>query len=119
MRADHAYARGAGSPPPSYNRDMRVPTSRLADTADANHWDVAAPCSALRGELLHAGVGPLLLVGVEVSQFVVAPHASYASSAVPAEREFPWARVVGIHAVGIALLIVIAHLTAAGRAAQR
>lgn len=102
--------------------------------ADPNHTDVADLRGALRGELLHAGVGLLVLLAVEVlnvfkplgvtaygrrrvSQIVFAPHApDDASSAVPAARAFPWARVVGVHAIALALLFVIAHLAGGGLA---
>ena len=90
---------------------------------------------ALRGELLHAGGGLLVLLLIEalnvykprgmtaygrrkVSQ-VVAPPYSTADARSGSGQKSPagtprWVRVVGIHAIGLALLALVVHLSGGG-----
>jgi hypothetical protein len=102
--------------------------------ADTDHPDVGDLRAALRGELLHAGVGLLVLLFVEalnvfkpvgltaygrhqVAHDVFAPRVSedagWDRTADPAKAP-RWARVVAIHAIALALLFVITHLAGGG-----
>jgi hypothetical protein len=90
---------------------------------------------ALRGELLHAGAGVLLLLAIQalnvykpqgmtaygrrrVSQFTLPLRST--DDARPGPRLGAisgtprWVQVVGIHAIGLALLFVVLHLTGGG-----
>lgn len=89
---------------------------------------------ALRGELLHAGVGVLLLLGIQAlnvykPQGVTAygrhrttPSTSTSPSASSAEpaavgaitRTPRWVQIVGIHAVVLAILVVVFHVAGGG-----
>ncbi|HWO88934.1 MAG TPA: hypothetical protein VNL98_07275 [Gemmatimonadales bacterium] len=83
-----------------------------ADSAITNVRDVSY--SALRGELLHAGVGLVILLGITTLN-VCRPR-----GLTPFGREVPekrprWARLVWIHAAAWLLLLqIIAHVVAGG-----
>lgn len=91
--------------------------------------------AALRGELLHAGVGLLVLLAIEAlnvfkpqgltaygmrrSTPVATPSVDVAGDPPPRDREHGsgvpmWVRVLGAHAVGVAALVVILHLVSGG-----
>ncbi len=98
--------------------------------------DIGGLRGGLRGELLHAGVGLLVLLTIEVlnvykpvgmtaygrrkaSQVAVRSGSiddarSGSSRGSVATRTPRWVRVVGIHAVGLALLFVVMHLVGGG-----
>jgi len=103
--------------------------------ADASRPDVAGLRGALRGELLHAGVGLLVLLVIDALNVCKpkgmtaygrrrASEASLVSSSTDVGRYAPsvtsatgtprWVRVVGLHAVGVAALFVIMHLFGGG-----
>ena len=105
----------------------------VAATTDSG--DVSELRGALRGELLHAGVGVVLLLAIQmlnvykpqgmtaygrqrVSQVALPTRstddASLTPSRGPASRTPRWVQVVGFHAIGLALLFVIFHLTSGG-----
>jgi len=90
---------------------------------------------ALRGELLHAGVGVVVLLAIQMLNvykpqgmlpFARQKTSEAASPARPTEaasirpdrrptgRTPRWARVVGLHAIGLALLFVVFHFTTGG-----
>jgi hypothetical protein len=90
---------------------------------------------ALRGELLHAGVGVLLLLGIQALNVYkpqgmtaygrrIVPQVTSPSRPTDDARPAPvlgaitgtprWVKVVGIHAIGLALLFVALHLTGGG-----
>ncbi len=96
--------------------------------AETDGADVGGLRGALRGELLHAGVGLLVLLVIEVLN-VYKPQGltAYGRRRVPqAALSFRghgrastthtprWVRVVGIHAIGLVLLFVIMHLAGGG-----
>jgi hypothetical protein len=97
--------------------------------------DVAALRGGLRGELLHAGVGLMVLFviewlnvhkprGMTAYGLRKVPHGVVAASVeANAEASLAWAsmtktplwvKVVGLHAVGLAVALVIAHLVGDG-----
>lgn len=104
--------------------------------ADTDTADLGGLRSGLRGELLHAGVGLLVLLAIEVlnvykpvgmtaygrrkaSQVAVRSgsigDARPAPSRGPAATTTPlWVRVVGIHAIGLVALFVVMHLVGGG-----
>jgi hypothetical protein len=103
--------------------------------ADASSADVGGLRGALRGELLHAGVGLLVLLGIEALNVYKpkgmtaygrrrASETASVSRSPDVGRSAPspalatgtprWARVVGFHAVGLAALFVILHLVGRG-----
>jgi hypothetical protein len=105
----------------------------VAATTDSGN--VSDLRGALRGELLHAGVGVVLLLAIQmlnvykpqgmtaygrqkVSQVALPTRstddASLKPSRGPASRTPRWVQVVGFHAIGLALLFVIFHLTSGG-----
>jgi hypothetical protein len=96
--------------------------------------NVAALHAGLRGELLHAGVGILILFVIEGLNFYKpsgmtaygrrkAPLGAIAT-AVPDPDARPawgwasqmpgWVRVLALHAIGLALLLMILHITGGG-----
>jgi hypothetical protein len=96
--------------------------------AETDSADVGGLRAALRGELLHAGVGLLVLLVIEVLN-VYKPQGmtAYGRRRVPqaalsslghgraAPTQTPrWVHVVGIHAIGVALLFVILHIAGSG-----
>jgi hypothetical protein len=96
--------------------------------AETDSADVGGLRGALRGELLHAGVGLLVLLVIEVLN-VYKPQGmtAYGRRRVPqaavsslghgraATTHTPrWVQVVGIHAIGVPLLFVIMHLAGGG-----
>lgn len=104
--------------------------SIAADTAVADVRGVLGP--ALRGELLHAGVGLVILLGIETLNVykprgltaygrrwseIVADTASHGvtrgkSAAPPIPR---WVHAVWIHAAALLLLLAILHAAGGGR----
>jgi hypothetical protein len=103
--------------------------------ADRDIADVRALRDGLRGELLHAGIGVLVLFVIEVLNVYkprgmtaygrrkvsqVALQSGCAADVIPRSgREFTtraprWVQVVGFHAIGLALLFVIMHVVAVG-----
>ncbi|MEO5989522.1 MAG: hypothetical protein ABIU54_11585 [Candidatus Eisenbacteria bacterium] len=90
----------------------------------------------LRGELLHAGLGLLVLLTIEALNVykpagmtaygrrkesqVAARSGSIDDARSESSREFAaaktprWVRMVGIHAIGLALLFVVMHLAGGG-----
>lgn len=104
--------------------------------ADTTIADIGALRDGLRGELLHAGVGLLVLLTIEVlnvykpvgmtaygrrkaSQVAVRSGSidddrSGSSRGSAATRTPRWVRVVGIHAIGLVLLFVVMHLAGGG-----
>ena len=106
----------------------RVATGLVSD-------DVAALRGALRGELLHAGVGLMVLLLIEAlnvykpqgmtaygrrqaSSFALPSHPSGRLKSSPRlgySGTMPrWVQAVGIHVVGLAILFVIVHLAGGG-----
>lgn len=106
--------------------------SVAAVTDSANVSELRA---ALRGELLHAGVGVLLLLVIQalnvykpqgmtsygrqrVSQFTLSSRSTddvRPGPSLGAINGTPrWVQVVGIHAIGLALLFVVFHLAGGG-----
>jgi len=105
----------------------------LAATADSAN--VSELRGALRGELLHAGVGVALLLAIQMLN-VYKPQGMTAygrqrvsQAALPirstddarqrpirgaASRTPRWVQVVGIHAIGLVLLLVVFHLASGG-----
>jgi hypothetical protein len=96
--------------------------------AETDGADVGGLRGALRGELLHAGVGLLVLLVIEVLN-VYKPQGltAYGRRKVPqaalssrghgrasTTQTARWVQVVGIHAIGVALLLVIMHLAGGG-----
>jgi heme/copper-type cytochrome/quinol oxidase subunit 2 len=104
----------------------------VAATTDSAH--VSELRGALRGELLHAGFGVVLLLAIQMlnvykpqgmtaygrqqSQVAVATRSTDGARLKPvrrtASRTPRWVQVVGIHAIGLALLFVVLHLTSGG-----
>jgi hypothetical protein len=103
--------------------------------AETDGADVGGLRGGLRGELLHAGIGLLVLLVIEVlnvykPQGMTAYGRRNASQvALPSgssddtrsglgrgstTRTPRWVRVVGIHAIGLALLFVVMHLIGGG-----
>lgn len=91
--------------------------------------------AALRGELLHAGVGLLVLLAIEALNVfkpqgltvygqrragrIVPPSTDILGVLPPRDRAHGasvpmWVRVVGAHAVGVAALFVILHIASGG-----
>jgi hypothetical protein len=103
--------------------------------AETDSADVGGLRGGLRGELLHAGIGLLVLLVIEVLN-VYKPQGMTAYGRRKASqvtlpsgssddtrsglgqgsttRTPRWVRVVGIHAVGLALLFVVMHLIGGG-----
>ena len=100
--------------------------------AETGNLDVEGLRGALRGELLHAGVGLLVLLAIEALN-VYKPQGLTAygrrrlavSSRVTetagkglgresTSKTPRWVQVVGIHAIGLVLLLVIIHLAGGG-----
>ena len=103
--------------------------------AETDSTDVGGLRGGLRGELLHAGIGLLVLLAIEVLN-VYKPQGMTAYGrrkvsqvALPsrssddarsgmgrgsAARTPRWVRVVGLHAIGVALLFVVMHLIGGG-----
>jgi hypothetical protein len=90
---------------------------------------------SLRGELLHAGVGVILLLAIQMlnvykpqgmtsygrqrASRVALPTRSVDDARLRPSRETAgrtprWAQVVGIHAIGLVLLLLVFHLTSGG-----
>lgn len=104
----------------------------IAATTDSGN--VSELRGALRGELLHAGVGVILLLAIQMLNVykpqgmtaygrrrvtqVASPtrptHDARLKPSRPASRTPRWVQVVGFHAVALALLFVIFHLTSGG-----
>ncbi len=103
--------------------------------AEPNIADVGKLRSALWGELLHAGVGLLVLFAIEVlnvykpqgmtafgrrrvQQVALASRSAADATPRSAWRSITqaprWARVVGFHAIGLTALFVIMHLAGGG-----
>ncbi|WP_210373666.1 hypothetical protein [Rhodothermus bifroesti] len=83
-----------------------------ADTAITNVRDVLYP--ALQGELLHAGVGLVILLGIATLN-VYKPRGLTPLGREAPEKRPRWARVVWIHAAALLLLLpIIAHVVAGG-----
>jgi hypothetical protein len=103
--------------------------------ADASSPDVRGMRGALQGELLHAGVGLLVLLAIEAlnvykpkgmtaygrrraSANVSVSRSTDVGRSAPSPASAPgtprWVRVVGLHAVGLAALFVIMHLVGRG-----
>ena len=114
---------------------MRTVSVFARVAAETGSTDGGGLRGALRSELLHAGVGLLVLLGIEVLNVYkpqgmtaygrrrVSPVALPSRSAADARSEpgrrsstrTPrWMQVVGIHAIGLALLFLIMHLTGGG-----
>lgn len=106
--------------------------ARLATAADP---DVASLRGALRGELLHAGVGLLVLLAIELLNVYkpqgLTAYGRRTASQLPVNvrstrdlRPSPdrasgastprWVQAVGLHAVALALLLMIAHVARGG-----
>ena len=104
-------------------------------TAATGAVDLDALRAALRGELLHAGVGLLVLLAIEAlnvfkPQGLTAYGRRRAAQLVPRSADIAgvlplrdqdygarvpmWVRVVGAHAVAVAALFVILHLASGG-----
>jgi hypothetical protein len=89
------------------------------DAANADVRDVLRP--ALRGELLHAGLGLVVLLGIAILNVYkprgLTPYGrrlSELGSEAPT-RIHQWVRVMGFHAAALLLLvIIIAHVVAGG-----
>jgi len=105
----------------------------VAATADSAN--VSELRGGLRGELLHAGVGVVLLLAIQmlhvykpqgmtaygrqqVSQVALPTRSTDDARRRPnrgtASRTPRWVQVVGIHAIGLVLLLVVFHLTSGG-----
>jgi hypothetical protein len=103
--------------------------------ARADEAGIAALRAGLPGELLHAGVGLMILIGIEAlnvykplgltpygrrSAPVVAARSGSPDDARPSyarvatSRTPRWAQIVAYHAVGIAVLGAIVHLLGGG-----
>ncbi len=103
--------------------------------ADASSPDLGGLRGALRGELLHAGFGLLVLLAIEALNVYKpkgmttygrrkASETASASRSTDVGRSAPspasatgtprWVRVVGFHAVGLAALFVIMHIIGRG-----
>jgi len=103
--------------------------------AETDSADVGGLRGALRGELLHAGVGLLVLLVIEVlnvykpqgktaygrrrvSQVALSSRftedARWGQGRGSTTRTPRWVQVVWIHAIGLAVLFVIMHLTGGG-----
>lgn len=103
--------------------------------AEPNIADVGLLRRGLWGELLHAGVGLLVLLAIEVlniykpqgmtaygrrraPQVALAAGSAADAGARPASgsatRTPRWVQVVGFHAIGLAVLFVIMHLAGGG-----
>lgn len=83
-----------------------------ADTAITNVRDVLYP--ALRGELLHAGVGLVILLGIATLNIYKPRGLTLLGREVPEKRP-RWARLVWIHTAALLLLLpIIAHVVAGG-----
>jgi ribose/xylose/arabinose/galactoside ABC-type transport system permease subunit len=114
---------------------MRTVSAFAHMAAEADRADVGRLRGALWGELLHAGVGLLVLLTIEMlnvykPQGMTAygrrrmPQGAVHYRSVEDVRSVPgrkvgtgiprWARVVGIHAAGLALLLAIIHLASGG-----
>jgi hypothetical protein len=113
-----------------------MPTvSYFAGVAAIDSANVGELRGALRGELLHAGVGVLLLLVIQalnvykpqgmtaygrqrVSQVAVPSRSTDDLGPRPSlgaiVRTPRWVQVVGIHAIGLALLFVVLHLAGGG-----
>jgi len=116
-------------------RHMPTVTVFASVAAIADSANVSGLRGALREELLHAGVGVLLLLGIQalnvykppgvtaygrrrVSQVALPPRSTDDTGPGPSlgaiEGTPRWVQVVGIHAIGLALLFVVLHLTGGG-----
>lgn len=103
--------------------------------AESPAHDIAGLRGALRGELLHAGVGLIVLLMIEAlnvhkPQGITAfGRAAISSSAVPSVSgdrlnwsptpasggAMPfWVRAAGLHVIGLAVLMIIMHLAGGG-----
>ncbi len=96
--------------------------------AETDGADVGRLRGGLRGELLHAGLGLLVLLVIEVLNVYKpqgmtpygrrrVPQAALSSRGhgrAPTTQTPRWVQVVGIHAIGVALLFVILHLAGGG-----
>jgi hypothetical protein len=99
--------------------------------ADTDRPDVGDLRNALLGELLHAGVGLLVLLVIEgLNVFKPLGATAYGrrrgltprfsqdvnwgKAASPATKAPRWVQIVGLHAIALALLFVIAHLAGGG-----
>jgi hypothetical protein len=113
-----------------------MPTvSAFASAAITDSANVSGLRGALRGELLHAGVGVLLLLVIQAlnvykPQGMTAYGRERVSRVTLISRSTDdvgprpnlgaisgtprWVQVVGIHAIGLALLFVVLHLTGGG-----
>ncbi len=114
---------------------MQTVSFFAAVAAETGSADVGGLRGGLRGELLHAGVGLLVLLVIEAlnvykPQGMTAddrrkvPQVALPSRSSDGARSWTgwgsttrtprWVRVVGIHAIGLALLFVVIHLIGGG-----
>ncbi|MDQ6892634.1 MAG: DUF2269 domain-containing protein [Acidobacteriota bacterium] len=115
---------------------MRTVTFFAREAAQAIPADLGRLRSALRGEILHAGVGLVVLFVIEalnvykpqgvtwygrrrgVSRVAppsrVSDHPALRLGQGSGGRTPRWVQVVGIHAIGLALLFLLMHLTGGG-----
>ena len=100
--------------------------------AETGNLDVEGLRGALRGELLHAGVGLLVLLAIEALNVYkpqgltaygrrrlavssrVTETAGKGLGRASTSKTPRWVQVVGIHAIGLVLLLVIIHLAGGG-----
>lgn len=115
-------------------RHMQM-VSVVARIAATHGGDVGGLRRGLRGELLHAGLGLLVLLVIEalnvykpqgltayglrrVSQARSFPHFTEDARSAPGHgsgtRAPRWVQVIGIHALGLIVLFMIMHLTGRG-----
>jgi hypothetical protein len=116
-------------------RHMQIVSFFAHVAAEADRADVGRLRGALRGELLHAGVGLLVLLTIEalnvykpqgmtvygrnrLSQVALQYRSTEdlrSKAARGAGTRTPrWVQVVGIHAAGLALLFLLMHLASGG-----
>jgi hypothetical protein len=114
---------------------MMTVSSFASVAAIADSTNVSDLRGALRGELIHAGVGVLLLLVIQAlniykpqgmtaygrqraSQVALPSRSAEVAKTRPSlgtTTSTPrWAHVVGIHAIGLVLLFVVFHLTGGG-----
>jgi hypothetical protein len=112
-------------------RHMQTVTILAGVAAQTSSADLGRLRDALRGELLHAGIGLLVLLVIEVLNVykprgmtaygrrtmsqAASPSRPRSDTRLEPGRDAPvgtprWVRVVGLHAIGVALLFVIMHL---------
>jgi hypothetical protein len=108
---------------------LRTVTVRAAMAAQPDGAALGELRGALAGEWLHAGLGVVVLIAIEALNVykphgltpygrrvaaIAAPHRTVAAVTgrrVPPAPGLRWGPVVGIHAIGLAVLVAILHLT--------